>query len=69
MASAVVKMENIQTHVAAMAMMIASAVTGLLVHIFIVLPLLFWLFTKKNPFKFMKGVIKALVTAFATSSR
>ena len=42
--------------------------TGLTLHIFLVLPLVFWLFTRINPLKHFKAIASAMATAFSTSS-
>lgn len=41
---------------------------GLSLHFLIVLPLIFWLFTRRNPIDHFKNMANALVTAFSTSS-
>ena len=47
----------------------ATVMTGLAVHAFIILPLIFLIFARKNPVKYLVGVAPALMTAFATASR
>jgi len=42
--------------------------SGLTIHIFIVLPIIFWLFTRINPLKHFKAIASAMATAFSTSS-
>ncbi|MBT3254416.1 MAG: dicarboxylate/amino acid:cation symporter [Candidatus Marinimicrobia bacterium] len=42
--------------------------SGLTIHIFIVLPIVFYLFTKINPMKHYKAIASAMATAFSTSS-
>ena len=42
--------------------------SGLSLHIFIVLPLVFWFFTRINPIKHFKAIASAMATAFSTSS-
>ncbi|XP_068608095.1 solute carrier family 1 member 8b [Brachionichthys hirsutus] len=42
--------------------------SGLFVHGLILLPLFFFVFTQKNPFPYVRGLLQALVIALATSS-
>jgi proton glutamate symport protein len=42
--------------------------SGLTIHIFIVLPIVFFLFTRINPLKHFKAIASAMATAFSTSS-
>ena len=46
-----------------------TAIAGLLIHGIIVLPLTYFVVTRKNPLTFIKGVRDALVTAYGTDSR
>lgn len=48
---------------------VITVVSGLILHGLILLPLLFVLITKKNPFAFIQGILQALLIALATSSR
>ncbi|KAF4083363.1 hypothetical protein AMELA_G00140470 [Ameiurus melas] len=45
-----------------------TVLTGLFIHGFILLPLFYFLLTRKNPFKFIRGLLQAMVIALATSS-
>ncbi len=47
---------------------ILTVLFGLSVHAFITLPLLYFLFIRKNPYSFILKVKEALITAFATAS-
>ena len=46
-----------------------TVVSGLAIHGLVLLPLLFILITKKNPYAVIKGILQALLIALATSSR
>uniref|UniRef100_A0A8B9L764 Amino acid transporter n=1 Tax=Astyanax mexicanus TaxID=7994 RepID=A0A8B9L764_ASTMX len=45
-----------------------TVLAGLFVHGVILLPMFFFIFTKKNPFSYIRGLLQALVIALATSS-
>ncbi|XP_041508471.1 excitatory amino acid transporter 5 isoform X1 [Microtus oregoni] len=45
-----------------------TVVCGLVVHGLLILPLLYFLITRKNPIVFIRGVLQALLIALATSS-
>ncbi|XP_062371609.1 solute carrier family 1 member 8b [Sardina pilchardus] len=45
-----------------------TVLVGLFVHGVILLPLFFFIITKKNPFSYIRGLLQALVIALATSS-
>ena len=47
----------------------ATVVIGLTLHAFLVLPLIFILFVRKSPFRFMAGVAPALLNAFSKIGR
>ncbi|MCB9893151.1 MAG: dicarboxylate/amino acid:cation symporter [Planctomycetes bacterium] len=45
-----------------------TVIVGLGIHVVITLPLIYWLFKKGNPFKYLLGMAQALLTAFSTAS-
>jgi len=47
---------------------VITVLAALLTHLFITLPALIWFFTKRNPYKYMKAMSPALMTAFSTAS-
>ncbi len=47
---------------------VASVLSGLGIHAFVTLPLILWLFTRRNPFRFMYQMAQAILTAFSTAS-
>lgn len=46
-----------------------TVLAGLFVHGLILLPLFYFILTKKNPFTYIRGLLQAMVIALATSSR
>lgn len=68
-ATRVADMEDIPTAVSMLAMFIVTVLTGLFIHALIILPLMYFVVTRKNPYKFILGMRRALVTAFGISSR
>ena len=47
---------------------VVTVLTGLGIHALIVLPLILWFFTKRNPYEFIRQMSDALLTAFSTAS-
>ncbi|KAG7321949.1 hypothetical protein KOW79_014807 [Hemibagrus wyckioides] len=67
-ASKIVEMEDVGVLFASLGKYIACCVIGHAVHGLLILPLIYFVFTRKNPYTFLLGLITALATAFGTSS-
>ncbi|KAA0717469.1 Excitatory amino acid transporter 1 [Triplophysa tibetana] len=67
-AGKIVEMEDISLMGGQLGMYTITVIIGLSIHAIIVLPLLYFLVTRKNPFVFIGGILQALVTALGTSS-
>lgn len=46
----------------------ATVLLGLGIHAFVVLPLILFLLTRRNPFKYLTGMVDSFLTAFGTAS-
>uniref|UniRef100_A0A1I8BEE6 Amino acid transporter n=1 Tax=Meloidogyne hapla TaxID=6305 RepID=A0A1I8BEE6_MELHA len=51
-----------------LALYMLTVTTGLLIHLFITLPALLFIATRRNPYKFMQGLTQAALTALGTAS-
>lgn len=68
-AAKIVAMEDVKVLFASLGKYIACCLVGHAVHGLLILPLIYFVFTRKNPYSFLMGLITALATAFGTSSR
>lgn len=68
-AGKIVEMDDITSMGGQLGMYTITVICGLLIHAIIVLPTLYFLVTRKNPFVFIGGILQALITALGTSSR
>ena len=68
-AGKIVEMKDLAQVGGQLGMYTVSVTVGLLIHGLFVLPLLYFLVTKKNPYSFIGGLLQALITALGTSSR
>ncbi|KAK3699457.1 hypothetical protein QZH41_018614 [Actinostola sp. cb2023] len=63
-----VRMSDIASSFQALGMFMVTSITGLLVHGLILLPLIYFILTRKNPYRFMLNMRDAIITAFGTDS-
>jgi len=68
-AGKIVEMDDIASMGGQLGMYTITVISGLMVHAILVLPTLYFLVTRKNPFVFIGGLLQALITALGTSSR
>ncbi|TSM94650.1 Excitatory amino acid transporter 1 [Bagarius yarrelli] len=67
-AGKIVEMQDLLQVGGQLGMYMVCVIVGLLIHSIIVLPLIYFLTTLKNPFIFISGLLQALFTALGTSS-
>ncbi|GIY40090.1 hypothetical protein CDAR_38421, partial [Caerostris darwini] len=67
-ASKIVEMEDLAVVAGQVGMYSLSVLAGILIHGFIVLPLLYLVLVRKNPYTFLLNMGQALATAFGTAS-
>ncbi|XP_053491460.1 excitatory amino acid transporter 1-like [Ictalurus furcatus] len=67
-AGKIIEMKDLAQIGGQLGMYTVCVIVGLLVHGLFILPLLFFLITRRNPYTFIGGLIQALVTALGTSS-
>lgn len=60
--------KDLTSIVTSMGLFVATVITGLLIQSLIVLPLIYFAFTRKFPWKVYPGFMAAFVTAFGTDS-
>uniref|UniRef100_G3NIN5 Amino acid transporter n=1 Tax=Gasterosteus aculeatus aculeatus TaxID=481459 RepID=G3NIN5_GASAC len=66
--SKIVEMEDVVLLVTSLGKYIFASILGHVIHGGVVLPLIYFGFTRKNPFTFLSGLITPFTTAFATCS-
>ena len=68
-AGKILEMEDFGVMIGQVGVYFLTVLVGLFLHGSIVLPLIFFVITRQNPYKFMYGISQAMATAFGTSSR
>uniref|UniRef100_A0A8C2KL76 Amino acid transporter n=1 Tax=Cyprinus carpio TaxID=7962 RepID=A0A8C2KL76_CYPCA len=67
-AGKIVEMDDITEMGGQLGMYTITVIIGLMIHGMIILPTLYFVITRKNPFIFITGLLQALITALGTSS-
>ncbi|XP_077651851.1 excitatory amino acid transporter 4 isoform X1 [Urocitellus parryii] len=67
-AGKILEMEDMAVLGGQLGMYTLTVIVGLFLHAGVVLPLIYFLITHRNPFPFIGGVLQALITAMGTSS-
>ncbi|XP_026177518.1 excitatory amino acid transporter 1-like isoform X1 [Mastacembelus armatus] len=67
-AGKIVEMDDITAMGGQLGMYTVTVICGLLIHALFVLPTLYFVITRKNPFIYIAGLLQALITALGTSS-
>ncbi|XP_078488752.1 excitatory amino acid transporter 3-like [Ciona intestinalis] len=67
-ASKIMAMENPNEELARFGLYMVTVIVGLIIHGFIVLPIIYAVIVRKNPFSYLGGALQALLTALATAS-
>ncbi|XP_016010833.2 neutral amino acid transporter B(0) [Rousettus aegyptiacus] len=67
-AGKIVEMKDVGMLFASLGKYILCCLLGHAIHGLLVLPLIYFLFTRKNPYRFLWGIMTPLATAFGTSS-
>lgn len=62
------ELEDLSETAAVLLLYVITILSALMIHCFIIMPLLYFLLTRKNPLKIVHGIVQALVTAFGTAS-
>lgn len=65
----IIEMDDLDVVAGKLGLYLLTVIGGILFHGFVVLPIIFYLFTRTNPYLFIAGMGQALVTAFGTGSR
>lgn len=67
--SQVTEMDDLNVVAGKLGLYLITVIGGIIFHGFVILPLIYYAFTRKNPYVFIVGMGPAIVTAFGTGSR
>ena len=64
----ILQVDDLSVFFGSIGMYFATVMIGLILHIILILPLLYFVFVRKNPIRFLSNMSEAILTAFGTSS-
>lgn len=67
--SQILEMDDLNVIVGKLGLYLLTVIGGILFHGFVILPAIYYLFTRRNPYTFVLGMGQAIATAFGTASR
>lgn len=67
--SQILRMDDLNVVFGKLGLYLVTVSGGIIFHGFVVLPIIFYAFTRKNPYVFVARMGQALITAFGTGSR
>lgn len=67
--SNIIKIDDMAKTASRLSIYMATVILGLIIHSMFTIQLLYFAITRKNPFKFLKGMLQAWLTAIGTASR
>lgn len=65
----IMKIENMAETAKRLSIYMFTVIVGLVIHALFTMQVIYFLTTRKNPFKFLKGMLQAWLTAVGTASR
>ena len=68
-AGQILEINDIVATAKGLALYIVTVLTGLAIHLFLTIPIMYFVISRKNPFKFYFHMLDAITMGFATSSR
>ena len=68
-AAKILSVDDLYSTGSSLGMYMVTVIVGVCFHGFVTLSLIFYVITRRNPFKFLRGMVQACVTAATISSR
>lgn len=68
-ASQIIEMDDLNVVAGKLGLYLITVIGGIIFHGFVILPIIYYVLTQKNPYVFIAGMSQAIITAFGTGSR